>query len=233
MAGFFDNLPVALASEAESLSRLAYALREDRRMVLVRYGVDDEAGLRARIVSGAVAEHPGYDDYLSAAALLAAHQAVRARLGERLAGGAPAVEAAPRVLGEGGASQAGGGSVSPLVILQAAADVQLAAHFEQASVLCRDALQLFLKNGVVIEVRLAAVDEYAFAWRYGDAVLRIDTAPVARALATFPHHLHDADGQLRADPVTCPGEPPIANLVALVAAVLVDPLLETTGLAER
>lgn len=119
--------------------------------------------------------------------------------------------------------------MSPLIELKAAADASLLQHYARESVLCRDALQLFLNNGVAVEVRLAAPDEYAFAWAYGDALLRIDTAPVAHGVSTYPNHLHDADERVRADPVTQPGRSPIENLAALVAAVLADPLLAGEG----
>jgi len=119
--------------------------------------------------------------------------------------------------------------MTPLIELKEAADAALTAHYAAESLLCRDALQLALTNGVAIEVRLASADEYAFAWRYGDVELRIDTAPVAHAVSTSPHHLHDAEGIVRADPVTQPGRAPIDNLRALVAALLADPLLEAAA----
>ncbi|HEY6896155.1 MAG TPA: hypothetical protein VI279_02755 [Rhodocyclaceae bacterium] len=97
-----------------------------------------------------------------------------------------------------------------------------------AAELSQDALLLSLKNGVVIELRFAAADEYAIAWRYGDAELRIDTAPLHRELASFPNHLHDAAGELRADPLTKPGAEPWDNLCAVLDALLVDPLLQAT-----
>lgn len=119
--------------------------------------------------------------------------------------------------------------MTPLIELKEAADAALAAHYGAASLLCRDALQLTLANGVVIEARLASADEYAFTWRYGDVELRIDTAPVAHAVTTAPNHLHDADGIVRGDPLTQPGRAPIDNLRALVVALLADPLLEAAG----
>lgn len=87
MSGFFDKLPLELANEAERLSALIYGLREDRKAVLARHAAKDEAALLEMIVSGAVAEHPAYDDYLSARALFAAHAAARESLAELLASG--------------------------------------------------------------------------------------------------------------------------------------------------
>lgn len=119
--------------------------------------------------------------------------------------------------------------MSPLIELKAAADASLLQHYARESVLCRDALQIFLKNGVDIELRLASPEEYAFTWVYGEAVMRIDTAPVKHDVATAPNHFHDAEGAVRADPVTRPGRAPIENLAALVAALLDDPLLTAAG----
>jgi hypothetical protein len=105
----------------------------------------------------------------------------------------------------------------------------LLQHYAHESLLCRDALQLFLTNGVNVEVRLASPEAYAFSWVYGDAMLRIDTAPVAHGVGTYPNHFHDADGGVHADPVTQPGRAPIENLAALVTALLADPLLAREG----
>jgi hypothetical protein len=116
-----------------------------------------------------------------------------------------------------------------LIELKDAIDASLLPHLEEPATLCRDALILRLNNGVVMELRFANADEYALTWRYGDAELRIDTAPVDHAVATSPNHLHDADGQVRADPVTQPGAAPLDNVRVLVVAVLADPLFERTG----
>ena len=119
--------------------------------------------------------------------------------------------------------------MTPLIELKEAADMQLAQHYVAPARLCRDALQFSLHNGVELEVRLASASEYAFVWHYGDAELRIDTAPVAHPVATAPNHLHDADGRVLADPVTQPGRPPIENLQALFVALQNDPLLTVAG----
>lgn len=95
----------------------------------------------------------------------------------------------------------------------------------------QDAIIIRLSNGVTLEVRYAASDAYSLRWTYGDVALGIDTAPLHRDLATFPNHLHDADGGLHADPVTRFGATPADNLQALLRALLKDPLLgvESTG----
>lgn len=91
--------------------------------------------------------------------------------------------------------------------------------------LTQDALQAAFDNGVALEVRYLNPREYALAWSWGDAELRIDTAPVHSGLGTYPNHLHDADGQVLEDSLTRPGEPPWDNLKAVVEALLENPLL--------
>ena len=90
----------------------------------------------------------------------------------------------------------------------------------------QDALIVQLRNDVLIELRFAARDEYIINWRWGDAELRIDTAPVHVDLETYPNHLHDADGTLREDPVTRPGQEIWSNVEAAIEALLADPLLQ-------
>lgn len=89
----------------------------------------------------------------------------------------------------------------------------------------QDLLIIRLKNGVALDVRYAAPDAYSLRWRYGDAESAIDTAPVHPGLATFPNHLHDANGRILADPVTRAGAAPQENLYKLIRALLDDPLL--------
>lgn len=109
--------------------------------------------------------------------------------------------------------------------LKEALDQHFADALAEPVELRQDALLLSLRNGVALELRFASPAEYAIAWRWGDAELRIDTAPVHRALSTFPNHLHDANGELRADHLTKPGADPLNNIRAVLAAVLADPLL--------
>lgn len=116
--------------------------------------------------------------------------------------------------------------MTALLELKTALDHHFDASLEQPVTLCRDALILYLNNGVVMEVRAGGAGEYIFAWRYGDAELRIDTAPVTHAVATYPNHLHDAAGVVRADPLTHPEAGLLNNLRSLIQAVLSDPLLE-------
>lgn len=93
--------------------------------------------------------------------------------------------------------------------------------------LSQDALVFWLDNGVAMEVRFAAADAYDIAWHWGEAGLRIDTTPRHPHLGTFPNHLHDANGEVRADLLTRPGAAPWHNLSKVIEAVLADPLLQS------
>ena len=111
--------------------------------------------------------------------------------------------------------------------LKDAIDREFATAIAEPAELCRDAILVRLRNDVVIELRIASADEYAIGWRWGDAELRIDTAPLHRQLATFPNHLHDGEGRLRSDLLTRPGVDPWDNVRGVITALLEDPLLET------
>ena len=96
---------------------------------------------------------------------------------------------------------------------------ELAAPLEQR----QDALVLALRNGVRLTVHYAARDAYSLRWQFEGGEACIDTAPLHRDLATFPHHYHAPDGQLRADPVTSPEHLPEENLRRLLRALVEDP----------
>jgi hypothetical protein len=110
-------------------------------------------------------------------------------------------------------------------VLKDALDREFAATMLEPAELCRDALLVRLCNDVMIELRMPDATEYSIGWRWGDAELRIDTAPLHCELATFPNHLHDSEGRLRADPLTDPSREPWVNVRVVVAALLEDPLL--------
>lgn len=88
----------------------------------------------------------------------------------------------------------------------------------------QDAMIIRLKNGVTLNVRYAAPDAYSLRWAFGDAESGIDTAPLHPGLATFPNHLHPADGEVMADPVTRPDADPETNLHALIRTLIDDPM---------
>lgn len=99
-------------------------------------------------------------------------------------------------------------------------------RLEDFPALKQDALTFRLEGGIDVEIRYAGPSEYALTWTAGEALLRIDTAPLHRSLATFPNHLHDADGRVRSDPVTHADAAPWENVRALIEAVLEDPRME-------
>jgi hypothetical protein len=111
--------------------------------------------------------------------------------------------------------------------LKEAIDLEFAAAMVAPAELCRDALLVRLQNGVTMELRIASAAEYSIGWRWGEAQLRIDTAPLHRQLATFPNHLHNGEEELLPDPLTRPGNDPRDNVREVIAALLDDPLLQT------
>lgn len=80
MTEFFADVPLEAATQIEQLSRVSYEMREHRAALLRQYDAVDEAAILERIRSCAVAEHPAYDHYLSARALLQARTEVIAEL---------------------------------------------------------------------------------------------------------------------------------------------------------
>lgn len=106
-------------------------------------------------------------------------------------------------------------------------------HLETPVDVKYDALIAHFAHGVTLEARIAAPDAYTIAWAWGEAEFRIDTAPLHPQLATQPNHLHTADGQLRADPLTRTDASPWDNLQRVIATILDDPLLEKTDIGAR
>lgn len=209
---FFKNIPYDQAQAIEQASRLLYELRENRLARLRPYGVDDEAALLAQIKEGRLAEHPAYDHYLSARILLDTRETLRRELATGLdRSGQTAPDAAPDAFDH--------------IDLMQQLETRYAERLDGAPQLMQDALSLCFDNGLVLEIRIVSAEEYAFSWLWGEAELRIDTAPLHAELATFPNHFHDVEGRLRADPLTVPGKAPFANLEALIDALFDDPLL--------
>lgn len=207
MTRFFDKLPFETAAQMEQLSRLMYELRENRAQILAQYKVADEAALLERIRDGRIAEHPAYEHYLSARILAASRDAVRNEL--RVALNIRHTEHALAHLD-----------------LKEKIDAHYADRLQAPAQLARDALTLRLTNGVAVELRIAGEQEYAVAWQWGDAQLKIDTAPLHPGLATFPNHLHDANGCVRADPLTHIDTDAWTRLRRLLDRLLIDPLLQ-------
>jgi hypothetical protein len=91
----------------------------------------------------------------------------------------------------------------------------------------QDALIVRLANGITLTVRYAAADAYSLRWARDGIEAGIDTAPLHRRLATFPNHLHDAEGRIAADPLTDPAREAADNLRRVITALLADPTLGT------
>lgn len=80
MKSYFEGLDQDDAEMIESLSRLTYVLRENRKQLLEQHGVTGEQALLNRITSGEIDEHPAYEHYLSARILDATRNAIREEL---------------------------------------------------------------------------------------------------------------------------------------------------------
>lgn len=80
MAGFYDKLAAEDVAVLDRLSRLLIELRESRLSLLQRHGCGDEDELMARIKSGALPEHPAYEDYLGAKIIADTRAALRREL---------------------------------------------------------------------------------------------------------------------------------------------------------
>jgi hypothetical protein len=202
----------ARAGEADAMqmlyARTLYTLRESRKAMLAPYAVEDEVSLLEKIRCRDIAAHPAYEHYLGALIIGQARGAIRAQLTQQ----------------SGGAAAGAGMLVHAM--LQEQVEAQYAHRLSEPVRLAQDALLMFFDTGLMVEARYFSADEYAIAWCWGEAELRIDTAPVHPDCASFPHHLHDDSGQLRADTVTRPGAPCWSNFSRLIDALLLDPLLE-------
>lgn len=86
MSNFFENIPYEEAEHIDRITKLTFELRENRLEVLKRHGVADEAQLKQAIIEGAVPEHAGYEDYLSASILDATREVIRDDLNAYLKG---------------------------------------------------------------------------------------------------------------------------------------------------
>lgn len=80
MQSYFEGLDHDDAELIESLSRVTYILRENRKSLLEQDGVEDEQALLGKIMAGEIPEHPAYEHYLSAHILAATRNAIRDEL---------------------------------------------------------------------------------------------------------------------------------------------------------
>lgn len=194
-------------------ARTMFALRESRKHLLKQYGLDSEDALLQRIRSGELAEHPAYEHYLSARITTQVRDAVRAQAAAELAG----------AVFDAGADDA---PACVHLMLQDLVGEHYGERLSEPPRLAQDALLLSFDTGLMLEARYFSRDEYSIAWSWGDAELRVDTAPVHALCASFPNHLHDAGGAVRPDSVTRTGNDCWLNFSRLLDRLLDDPLLE-------
>lgn len=212
MEEFFDNLPYEDALDIEQAAKTIYELREQRAKILAGLAVADEAALLERIRSGALPEHPAYEQFLSASILDATREALRQQLAGELV----------RYNGSGIVREGGASFDFSPVYLKPQVEAACADVLEGEATAMLDALLLRLVNGVTVELRVFSAEHYCFSWLWGEALLRIDTAPLAESSGS---HFHDLDGQRQPDPVTVPGDAPMANIGRLLKALAENPLL--------
>jgi hypothetical protein len=214
-----DGWDEAMSPEAlQALyARTAYLLRESRKTLLKAYGVDQESMLLERIKCKEVAEHPAYDHYLSALIMEQMRMQVRADMLAKLADTA-STPASP---------------ISLHLVLQQQLETHFGARMTEPVRMAQDALLLSFDTGLMMEVRYFSSQEYAIDWSWGEAQLRIDTAPVHSGCASAPHHLHGENGEIMTDFFTQPGIDCWANFSRLLSLLLNDPLLVSHGADSR
>jgi hypothetical protein len=204
---------VAAAIDDEALQTLyaktTYRLRESRKALLQQYAVESESILLEKITSCALDAHPAYEHYLSALIIEQMRMQLRAEMAAQLGGICDAVPV-----------------LSVHLLLKQGLETHYGHQLSEPVQLTQDALLLSFNNGLMIEVHYFSSSEYAINWSWGDALLRIDTAPVHTDCPTFPHHLHDHLDKVLADPVTQPGADCWSNFSRLLDALLENPLLE-------
>lgn len=186
-----------------------YVLRESRKAIFKRYDVEDEAALLGKIKRGEVEEHPAYDQYLGALIMEQTRLFLRADM--LVQSGSASQEEAP---------------ASVHLLLKEQLELQYAHRLAEPVRMAQDALLLSFDSGLLMEVRYFSRDEYMLSWSFGEAELRIDTAPTHQQCPSFPHHLHGDDGMLRTDMYTQPGTDCLTNFFRLLDVLLVNPLLE-------
>lgn len=81
---FFAGMNPDQATEIDRVAKAAFEMRENRKLLLEKYKVESEAELMDKIRSGALEEHPAYEDYLSAKILHESYENIRTGLKEHL-----------------------------------------------------------------------------------------------------------------------------------------------------
>ena len=80
MSSFFENIPYEDAEQIDRTIKFMYELRESRQRLLEQHGVESEDQIKQSLVEMRVAEHPTYEDYLSASILEKARLTIRQEL---------------------------------------------------------------------------------------------------------------------------------------------------------
>lgn len=202
------------ALDTENLQNLyaqtSYRLRESRKEILKSYQVGCEAALLEKIRRGELPQHPAYEHYLSALILEQGRLQIRAELLAQLStGNSDAVPA-----------------ISLHLILKEHIESAYADRLAEPIRLAQDALLLSFDTGLMVEVRYFSTEEYSINWRWEEAELRIDTAPMHAENTASSHHLHSAKALVLADSITQPGRDSRLNFSGLLNALLQDPLLD-------
>ena len=209
-----DALINSMSAEAlQALyAKTVYLLRESRKEVLKLHAVDNEAALLEKIKSGEVGEHPAYDHYLSAMILDQTRMQMRSEMMEQF-NDAPAVP-----------------DVCMHLIFKEKLEQHYAGRMTEPVRLAQDAMMLSFDTGLMMEVRYVSSAEFSIGWSWGEVELRMDTAPIHASGATFPSHVHDETGRVRASPIPCSSADGWRSFSNLLDTLLLDPLLERIGL---
>lgn len=209
-----DALMDLMSTESlmDMYAKTVYLLRESRKKVLRLYAVDNESELLEQIKSGQVSEHPAYEYYLSALILEQTRAQMRGEMME----------------------QFDNASAMPDVCVHLIFKEKLEQHYANRMVepvrLAQDAMMLSFDTGLMMEIRQVSNDAFSLIWNWDEAELRMDTAPVHMHGATYPSHIHDKDGVVRASPIACAGMDAWHNFSSMLDILLIDPLLERTGI---
>jgi hypothetical protein len=191
-------------------AKTIYTLRESAKELPKQHSVESVAALLEKIRCGELPEHPAYENYLSARIIDQMKLQVRVQASEQLYG----------------TTISDAKSISVHLLLKNQIEERYAQRVAEPMRLPQDALLLSLGNGLMIEARYFSTDEYSVGWCWGEAEVRIDTAPLHVDLATFPHHLHGDDSPVAVDPASCPDDDFWVNFPRLIDMFLVNPLLD-------
>lgn len=194
-------------------AKTLYRLREGRKALLNQYGVTEEPQLLAKIREGQAGEHPAYEHYLGALIMEQGRMQLREELLVRFGGKMD--DAVP--------------AISVHLMLQERLEEVYGSRMSEPVRVAQDALLLSFDTGLMMEVRCFSGDEFSVQWNWGEAELRLDTAPVHSGLPGYPWHVHRDDGEIVPVPDGVRDADPWETLSRLLDILFVDPLLEGSG----